>query len=194
MGIGVASGVMNGEQTTVVVQFFGAPAPAPQETPAPIVARALELVSTPAEAALVPATQEVAGASSPHIAQNIERAEELELVEKDTETPPAPTHTPHASTHIENTPRMSLFTSVLDNLRAYSVALLLVLLLGIASLYVVHHYFYNTHISAVAFGSTALSIIIITLLYNLVTTDTFAIVPTDIQNASTSAVSGTLNI
>lgn len=205
MGIGVATGVMNGEQATVVVQFFGSPVPTADT--APSVTRSLETQTQPtAEPNPVPNETRVAGAttriheqSAPNevrtpqtLAQNIDLAAELESAENEpfirTPTPPdkvtkaqPPTPVVLAPTY----PEPTFLDMIYDNIVGYVVLALLAFLLAVASLYVVHHFVFRTHLANVAFGSIALSIVVLVLIANLMHTGTFAQLPTDSQYAST---------
>jgi hypothetical protein len=172
MGIGVAHGVMDGRQTVVVVQFFGTPAPNPEPVivpvAAPVVVRAIQTVTETSEA--TQDAQQVTQ-SEPRVAGAVSQTQ------SNTTQPLALVTLPQYA------PEPTFADVLYDNIYEFVVLLLLAFLLGLASLYVVHHYFYHAHLSRVAFGTASLGIASLVLIVNLITTHGGAVIPADIQFA-----------
>jgi hypothetical protein len=193
MGLGIASGVMDGKQTTVVVQFFASPAPKTAVVAErPIIEAAAKAVvasvTTVAEAAKEkPVTKpvlkkvEVKAAEIKKVA--LAEIPDLTAVESQVTSSVVQEKIQPVvlGASIQEPTYVELFA---DNVYEFTILLLLAFLLVLASLYVVHHYAYRVHMPHLTLGTISLAAITLLLIANTLYMHSGVVLPADVQFAS----------
>jgi hypothetical protein len=183
MGLGIASGMMDGRQTTVVVQFFASPAPK-------IVAVVEQPILEQAAKAVVASVTAVAEAAKEKSAIKkdikkvaVAKIPDLTAVESQSVQPIVQQEVQpvvlgiarHEPTYLE------LFA---DNVYKFTILFLLAFLLALASLYVVHHYACRVHMPHLTVGTISLAAITLALITHTVYMQSEVVLPADVQFAA----------